>query len=231
MRGYTEYQKKYSVNMRESDKRLIEIVRRLVGDAPKTLVDIGCSTGNLLLHMRRLLPRLRLVGGELAAQALALCRANPDLAGIRLEEMNLARLDRRAEFDIAVVNAVLYLFDRREFEAAVSEVAKALRPGGALVAFDWFHPWEQELEIKESSETHPNGLMIHLRPYSQVREILTRSGFAEVSFEPFEIPIDLPRPDRPGDMLSYTTRTAAGGRIILRGSLAQPWCFLVARKA
>ena len=44
---------------------------------------VGCSTGNFLLHLRRALPDLELVGGELAESSLEICRHNPDLAGSR----------------------------------------------------------------------------------------------------------------------------------------------------
>ena len=228
MAGYTEYQKKYAVTMRESDKRLIALLRSKIGDERKTVADIGCSTGNFLMHLKRLCPNFDLVGGELAPKALKLCRANPQLAGIRFEEMNVVTLGRTAEFDAVTLNAVLYLFEPAGFDSAIASISRALRPGGWVIAFDWFHPWEQELAIRETSKTHPNGLMIHLRSYSRVRPILARHGFKEPAFEPFAIPIDLPRPSELDDMTSYTVGPE---RLIFRGSLAQPWCFLAAQKA
>jgi SAM-dependent methyltransferase len=227
MADYLAYQQKYAVTMRESDKRMIAILRSKLGAGRKTVADIGCSTGNFLMHLKRLCPDFELVGGELAPKALELCRADPALAGIRFESMDAVQLGRAAEFDAVTLNAVLYLFEPSHFESAIASLSRSLRPGGWMIAFDWFHSWEQELAIRETSKTHPNGLMIHLRSYSRVRPILAQHGFVDETFEPFMIPIDLPRPTQLDDMASYTT----ADRLIFRGSLAQPWCFLAARKA
>ena len=65
----------------------------------------------------------------------------------------------------------------------------------------------------------------------------TESGFDDVQFAPFEIPIDLPRGRTVGDnesgfedLNSYTVRSEAGDRLLFRGTLFQPWCHLIARK-
>jgi 2-polyprenyl-3-methyl-5-hydroxy-6-metoxy-1,4-benzoquinol methylase len=85
--GYNAYQAKYAGQMRESDKVMIRLIREVVakrGDLgrPLRLLDIGCSTGNLLLHLKRQLPNLALTGGDLAESSLDECRGNPELVGI-----------------------------------------------------------------------------------------------------------------------------------------------------
>jgi SAM-dependent methyltransferase len=123
----------------------------------------------------------------------------------------------------------VYLFRQPEFERSLASLAKALKPGGRFLAFDWFHPYEQELAIFEKSATHPEGLLIHARPYSLVEKALAKAGFGDVAFRPFAIPIDLEQPRKPTDMRSYTV-PADGRRLLFRGALFQPWCHLVARK-
>lgn len=233
MRGYAEYQKRYAQQVRESDKVLIALVRELAEGRgrPLRLLDAGCSTGNLLLHLKHAVPGLELVGGDLAADVLEECRRDPDLAGIGFEELDLLDLGFESGFDVVVANAVLYLLTEPELERAAASVSRALRPGGAFLAFDFFHPFEQELEILERSQTHPDGLALHFRPYGGAQAVLRAAGFERVEFRPFEIPIDLPRPERDDEIVSYTRRTHAGERLLFRGTLFQPWCHLVAQKA
>lgn len=227
---YSAYQRRYAEQIRESDKALIEIVRELAAAKPSLrLLDVGCSTGNLLRHLKRLVPGLELTGGDLTVEVLEQCRADPDLAGIAFEEMDLLGLPER-DFDVVVANAVLYLLADEEFERAARSVAGALRPGGTFIAFDFFHPFEQELEIKETSRTHTNGLMLHFRSEGRARPVLGEAGFEEVAFRPFRIGIDLPRPADDGEIISYTRTAADGERLLFRGTLYQPWCHLVARK-
>jgi|SRR5215831_17302869 len=79
LKQYNFYQERYRGSMRESDKVLIELIRGAT--EPASLLDIGCSTGNLLRHIRCLVPGLRLSGANLSRSAIEQCRVDPDLAG------------------------------------------------------------------------------------------------------------------------------------------------------
>ena len=233
--GYTDYQRRYALEPRESDRVLIAhvtaaLAERIGGGAPARVLDVGCSTGNLMRHLARALPEAELWGGELMPEALALCRSAPDLKGMTFVEMDLLDIGHAETFDIVVVNAVLYLFGDDDLARALSSVARALAPGGSLVAFDMFHPFEQHLTVREASLTHPEGLVLHLRPYSVLRGAAARAGLGEPSIHPFAIPIDLPRPASDDDIVSFTVPTAAGERLLFRGALAQPWCHVVANR-
>lgn len=166
------------------------------------------------------------------------CQRNPDLKGIQFEIMDIVSLKAREHYDLITVNAVLYLFPEEKFASALSSIANALRAGGRLIAFDFFHSFRQELAICEKSASHPKGLMLHFRSYALVGRILAESGFSEYHFHPFHIPIDLERgktysdnKDGFEDLNSYTVRAEEGERLLFRGTLFQPWCHLVAQKS
>lgn len=231
---YLEYQKRYAASLRESDRVLIDQVARVVAERPGedlTLVDIGCSTGNLLRHIGGRIPGLRLVGGDVYPAVIEGCREDESLGGISFEVMDILALDRDHAFDIVIVNAVLYLFGSDDLAKAIANVAAVTKAGGRFITFDLFHGSAQDLEVVERSETHPDGLLLHFRPFSDIRELLESNGFSEVSYEPFRIPIDLARPERPADISSHTVRTKGGERLIFRGALFTPWCHLTAVKA
>ena len=210
---------------------LVGLVDRITAGRPGARVlDLGCSTGNLLRHLRRARPDLALTGGDLMASHLAACRADAELAGVAFHTMDALALDRAEEFDVVVLNAVLYLFTPAELDGALGQIACALRPGGALVAFDLFHPFGQELTVTEVSETHPEGLTLHLRSYGALTAALGAAGLGAPEITPFRIPIDLPRPGRDDEIISYTVPAASGERLLFRGTLHQPWCHVVARR-
>lgn len=226
--GYREYQRRYAERPRESDRVLVEMIDRETRDRPGAeVLDLGCSTGNLLRHVRTVRPDLRLTGGDLIAGHLEECRADPGLAGITFAEIDALAIGRTAAWDLIVMNAVLYLFTPDQFARALSSVARALRPGGALLVFDLFHPFGQELTITEASETHPEGLTLHFRSYAGVEAAARRAGFGRPRITPFRIPIDLPRPDDDDQIISYTVPAADGERLLFRGTLHQPWCHTV----
>ncbi len=231
---YSAYQARYVQEPRESDTVILGLVAEILRDLPAArrpgrLLDIGCSTANLLRHLRRACPGLELAGFDLAADVIGQCQRDPDLAGIRFEVMDMLELPASGEFDIVTADAALMFFTDAQFARALARIGGALRPGGALVAFDFFHPYPQGLAIRETSDLHPRGLELHFRPFQLVRAALAAAGFGEIDLRPFTMPVDLvPSAELP--LSSRTVRTAGGGRLCFRGALFQPWCHLRAVK-
>lgn len=230
---YSKYQKKYAFNARESDKTIIGLVadeaeRR--GLAEPRVLDIGCSTGNLLHHLQKRLPKARLTGGDLMAYVVDECRENPLLQGMAFEVMDICALPKAGQ-DMVVANAILFLFDWDLYDAAVQSLFDSLAAGGMFVGYEWMHDFHSDITVIEKSNLHPDGLRISMRPYWRVRESFLRAGFADVEFRPFHIPIDLPRLEgREQELVSRTVATDDGQRLLFRGPLHQPWCHMTARK-
>jgi SAM-dependent methyltransferase len=194
------------------------------------LLDVGCSTGNLLLHIRRTWPELDLSGADLAESSLAQARQNPELAGVDFQARDLMDLGWEAAFDIVVVNAVFYMLDDAHLGRALASVGRSLKPGGHLLCFDFFHPYAQDLAIFEKSVTHPEGLMLHFRPMPKAEAMLGQAGFDQAEFMPFVLPIELERSPDPAVLNTYTQATREGANLAFRGVLYQPWCHLKARR-
>ena len=235
IRAYIAYQERYAKDARDSDKKLIELIGRvLAGHAPSgrrpRLLDIGCSTGNLLIHIRRAFPNIDLAGGDLSELSIAECKANPALAGVTLEVMDIRRLgEEGGRYDVITTNAILYGFTDDLFTGSLKAINEALVPGGWLVAFDFFHPWEQNVALIEKSAHFPDGHPLHFRSYTSTRKAMSDAGFEEPRFTPFEIGVDLP--DNGSASISTRTVTAKDGRRLqFRGCLSQPWCHMAVRK-
>lgn len=232
MESYQTYQQKYAKNIRESDRALIEIIRKLdptSGSTPKKLLDVGCSTGNLLLHLKNQFSNTELHGADMTPAILEECRNTASLSGIHFHHGNILDLQLEDTFDFITVNAVLYLFDEDEYRRALEQIFRRLKPGGWFVGFDFCHRFPQELAILEKSASHPKGLMLHFRPTSQVEDYLTDVGFVDARFEPFRIPIELPPNDDP-NLITYTVKASSGENMLFRGALYQPWCHFYARR-
>lgn len=224
MARYRDYQARYSSRVRESDRVLIEWLRESLPAGATELLDVGCSTGNLLVHLRRELPDLRLSGIDLSAETIAANAANADLSEIRFETADIVRADIEGVYDVITCNAIFFSLDDDELGAALGNLRRALAPGGQLFAFDWFHPHEdQHLTIVERSREFPDGLRITARPENRMRSLMQAAGFGSVEFRPFSMPFDLERPGDPSDVTTYTVATADSRRLSFRGALFQPW--------
>jgi len=231
MREYVAYQERYVDNIRESDRILIDLVTQYTRDASLTtpaIIDVGCSTGNLLRHLRSAIPSARLCGVDLAEDAIATCRADPDLTGIDFATVDIVRGAPPATYDVVTVDAVFFVMDHSQLSQAVQNIARALHPGGLLACFDLFHPFGQELLITETSAAHPQGLQLVLRSYAALAEALTSTGFSQPSFHPFFMPFPLARPEDSASLQTYTEETVDGRFLSFRGALSQPWCHATA---
>jgi len=138
-------------------------------------------------------------------------------------------------FDIIVVNAVTYLLEQPLLQRALTSIASALQPGGVYIGYELVFPGSREQQVVETSKGHPQGLRLILRSEDNMRAALADAGFSLVDIEPFDIPIDLPKPD-PNDtandanLVTYTVRDeVTNRRLMFRGALYQPWAHIVAR--
>lgn len=235
LNDYNEYQRKYAIEPRKSDEVLLRFISDVLAArdaemAVARLLDIGCSTGNLLRHIRKRFPKLILTGGELAQSSLEECKADPTLAGITFERLDMLALPPNRSFDIILANAVAFCLSHQEYKQAMKSVWEALAPGGTYMAFELLHRHNQDLKITETTMSHPMGMNLYVRPLRKVQTWLEEVGFASVRFEPFVIPIDLPHPGFDGDPVSYTIKNSEGERMCFRGTLYQPWCHMIAVK-
>lgn len=241
-RTYSAYQQKYKSNPRESDKKSARLVaaaiqRMDLGHRPRIL-DIGCSTGNFLRHLTEVLPHVELTGGDLMQGHLDECRKDPSLADVTFETMNILDLPTARPFDVITANAVTYFFDNPDYERATRAIADALVPGGFFIGFELIFPGSKSRTVIEPSDAHPEGLKVELRSEDFARRTFHEAGFDEFEHLPWEMPIDLPKPEPTGtdaDLISWTEMDdLTGRRLLWRGidpatRWYQPWAHIVAR--
>lgn len=240
---YSEYldyqQSRYADTPKESDKKSARLaivgLRQMRLERRPRILEIGCSAACFLMHLRTILPDAELVGGDIMPESISACRANPRLAGIRFEVMDVFEL--QPAYDVIVANAVNVYFDQAEYERALRGIGNALVPGGWYVAYEWAFLGERQQLVEEKTPSHPYGIKFWYRSEANIRKALLGAGFNEIEVIPFDIPIDIPpianpRPGSDDELVTHTRMDpVTGRRLMYRGELYQPWCHIVARKA
>lgn len=110
----------------------LEALARRHGLAGRRVLDVGCGTGKSFLPLVR--RGYRVTGCDISPAMLAEARrAAP--AGVRLVEADMRALPDLGEFDLVTCldDAVNYLLEPSDLEAALRSMRSVLRPGGVLV--------------------------------------------------------------------------------------------------
>jgi SAM-dependent methyltransferase len=114
-----------------------DLVRCYFGDAD-TVLEIGCGSGFVLSGIRAALPAAYLVGSEIYSHGLPYA-AERIAPPCELLQMDALAIPYSREFDLIGAFDVLEHIDHDE--AAIAQVARALRPGGGFLLTVPQHAW------------------------------------------------------------------------------------------
>jgi ubiquinone/menaquinone biosynthesis C-methylase UbiE len=120
-------------NYEEEVAKVAEIVRARNPEA-KSLLDVGCGTGEHILHLKK---EFDCVGIDLSPQLLAACREkNPD---VQVFEGDMKNLDLQRKFDavICLFGAVGYMLTAADLDKAIANMAKHFNRNGVLIVEPW----------------------------------------------------------------------------------------------
>ena len=110
------------------------------------VIDVHCGGGRWLIAMARRFPNLSLVGVEFEPDSVARARANVAEAGladrITIEQGEMTAIGHAGEFDLAYYQYALHALP--DPAAALRSSWAALRPGGRIVAQDWYLPTDPD---------------------------------------------------------------------------------------
>ena len=158
-----------------SRNRLIAQLAKCYFHNARTVIEIGCGTGYVLLALRAALPSSRLLGSDVCARALnyAAKRVAPSVELLRWDPLSLPS---KAQFDLICAFDVLEHVD--DDESFLREMHRALRPNGGILMSVPQHRflWSKSDLIKN-----------HKRRYRsrELDDLCRRSGFEIVASTSF----------------------------------------------
>lgn len=118
-------------------------LRHLLDPAPARILDLATGTADFALLAARLLPNARITGIDLSEAMLAEGRRKISAAGVEDRVALLAADGLALPFPAGAFDAVTVAFGIRNFEniaTGLSEMRRALAPGGRLVMLELYEP-------------------------------------------------------------------------------------------
>jgi trans-aconitate methyltransferase len=129
---YTWNPKDYAQHSRSQEAWARELLTQIELRPDDTVLDIGCGDGRTTAAIAQLVPDGKVVGVDLSADMVGHANTQHGTANLRFQQADAAALPFAAEFSVVFSNATLHWVpDQR---AAVHGIARALRPGGRVIA-------------------------------------------------------------------------------------------------
>ncbi|MEI6856851.1 class I SAM-dependent methyltransferase [Psychrilyobacter sp.] len=136
MRVYKNFSKVYDVMMEYADydgwKDIIEEKIERYGDSPKTIVDLGCGTGEVLL---RLISDYEMTGVDLSKEMVEIANRKVETASFYVQDMRELKLDKKHDVVISLFDTVNHLISLDGLKKTFSSVWENLNEDG-LYIFD-----------------------------------------------------------------------------------------------
>jgi SAM-dependent methyltransferase len=134
------------LDYRRATSELMQLVRQLRPEA-RTLLDVGCGTGQHLSHLK---DQIRVEGLDISEDLLAIARER--LPGVVFHQGDMIDFDLRKTFDVVIClfGSITYVRTRANLDRAVSCLSRHVSPGGLLVIEPWLSPeqyWRNHIKM------------------------------------------------------------------------------------
>jgi len=161
-----------------------ETLRRMPMTPAARVLDVGCGTGELLMRLRAKYPDAWLTGLDPVAEMLDVARDK--LSG--KEDLRIGYADSlpwaSSSFDV-VVSCNMFHYISHPIEA-LREMARVIRPGGALVLTDWCDDY-LACRVCNLYLRLTNRAFYKTYRQAECLDLLRRAGFKNVALETYKI--------------------------------------------
>jgi len=131
---YKNFSKVYDIMMEYADydgwENIIEEKIERYGDSPKSILDLGCGTGEVLL---RLLPNYEMTGVDLSKEMVEIARRKVDQVSFYIQDMRHLKLEKKHDVVISLFDTVNHLISLEGLKETFSSVWNNLNEDGIYI--------------------------------------------------------------------------------------------------
>jgi hypothetical protein len=209
---------------------LRDFVTRVFADAQDVtdVLDAATGAGANMVELSDLFPAAHWTGIDLDGELIGQGQERIDPTRFTLTQADMLNLEAdfgAKRFDVSF--SIMTLSWIEDYERAIEQLVATTRRYVFILNLFSESVLDALVRLVGRMARAQRGYSSYYNIYSLPRfeEFCSTLGAVEIVAEPFEIDIDIPRPDHCG-MGTWTERTADGRRLQFSGPLAMPWWFV-----
>jgi len=216
------YQNYYSKT--EQTKSLEQLIAPYLLPGSKVL-DACCGGGEATYFLSQLQPQATFLGIDYHEVALEQARRQiPPSVNVKFETVDVNLLERvygDKAFDLVVCMKTISWLP--SYEEAMKNIIAVARKHVFLSSL-FYDGWiDFEIKVKEHAKRWADFSWYNIYSFPRFVEFCEQNGAKRVIDHGFAIGIDLPKPNNPDLMGTYTVRQPNGERLQISGALLMPW--------
>jgi len=186
----------------------------------KAIVDIGCGAGANTAYLAERF-HARFVGMDISRKLID--EARNRVHKVAFEVADTYRLPE--QFGIDGVVSLQALSWMPTLDAPLTQIATRIKP--KWIAFSsLFYDGDISCQIVVEEPKRPRVSYYNIYSIPRTVALMKELSYKAARIKPYEIDEDLPKPDNPDLMKTYTVPVEDGGRLQMSGPLLLPWHFL-----
>lgn len=183
------------------------------------VVDLACGSGAPTWYLADRFLHCRFLGLDSSEELIAHARKARNLDFEVDSAENL-----RVRFGVDGVLLLQALHTMPAPQLPLHQVASRIRP--EWIAFSTLiYEGNINCQIIVSEPERPRQSYYNIYGWPGLVAIMLAEGYVPVKYKPFKIDVDLPKPNNPDLMGTYTLKTNGGSRLQCSGPLVLPWGF------
>lgn len=181
----------------------------------KTVIDLGCGAGQPTDWLAQKFPKTQFLGLDASPLLISLAKQLPPDASFGVGDMH--NLTPRAADGVISLATLSWM---PSFETPLDEICKKINPKW-LAFSSLLYPGDISCNIVVDEPQRPRKSYYNVYSVTRIQKFLTVRGYRLAKYQPFNIDVELPKPEDANIMKSYTEH----GRIF-SGPLTLPWGFV-----
>jgi SAM-dependent methyltransferase len=195
-----------------SFRRLAEILAAESGAGFRTLLDVGCATGELVGYLKSQFEAARFTGVDIFPELIQAAAENLPDETFRQGSVLELPADFCGAFDVVTAMGCMSIFDEHDLEKFWDNLLAAVRPGGRVVVLAPLNEFGCDTVVRHRKriEGGPAGSWEsgwNMYSFETITELLARRGKC-CTFERFSPDLELTR--RPDPVRTWTLHTPDG---------------------